>query len=176
MRAVILTGFMGTGKSSVGTVLARMTGWEFMDLDALIVQAAARTINELFAEHGEPYFRSLESAELRKVAERSGNLILATGGGAVLAPENRAIFKQMGAVVNLTATPDVISARLRHADDRPLLSDGAALEKIERMLREREPCYTEADIRIDTAGKKIEDVAAEILAYLEKDGQKEGQG
>ena len=164
MRAVILTGFMGTGKSSVGRILARMIGWKFQDLDALVVRTAGRSINDLFAEEGEPYFRALETAELRKLVGSQGNFVLATGGGAVLAPENRAIFRELGIVVNLTAPPKTICNRLRHAVDRPLLSDGAALGKVERMLREREPYYDEADIRIDTTGKKIEDIAAEIQA------------
>lgn len=168
MGAVILTGFMGTGKSSVGRFLARTSGREFLDLDALIVAGAGRSINEIFAEEGEPFFRSLETAELRRLVGRQGDFVLATGGGAVLAPENRAIFRELGTVVNLTAPSDAISHRLRHATDRPLLSDGAARDKVERMLREREPCYAEADIRIDTAGKKIEDVAAEIRDFLSK--------
>ncbi len=166
MRGVILTGFMGTGKSSVGKVLARMTGWELLDLDTLIVQAAGRSINELFAQEGESFFRALESAELRRLVGHHGDFILATGGGAVLAPENRALFRKLGVVVNLTASPDVIRARLRHAEDRPLLNDEAARERVELMLRDREPSYAEADIRIDTAEKKIEDVAAEIMAFL----------
>ena len=166
MRNVILTGFMGTGKSSVGRVLARLTGWVLLDLDAMIVRRGGRSINELFAQEGEPFFRALESAEIGMLRQYHEPFILATGGGAVLAAENRVIFRELGLVVNLTAPPEVISARLRHSDDRPLLNDGAAREKVELMLREREPCYEEADIRIDTAGKKIEDVAAEILAFL----------
>ena len=167
MRAVILIGFMGTGKSSVGRALARRTGRELLDLDALIVAAAGKSINEIFAGEGEPRFRELETAELRRLAGREGNFILATGGGAVIAPENRAVFRELGTVVNLTAPSAVICHRLRHAADRPLLKEGAATEKVARMLREREPYYAEADIRIDTAGKKIEDVVTEIMAYIE---------
>ena len=165
MRSIILTGFMGTGKSSVGKALARMTGREFMDLDSLIVAEAGQSINEIFAQQGESFFRTLETAVLRKIALRD-NVLLSTGGGAVLAAENREIFRSMGTVINLTAPTGVICTRLRHATDRPLLNEGVKLIKLEQMLREREPCYAEADIRIDTAGKKIEDVAAEILAFI----------
>ncbi len=159
---------MGTGKSSVGKALARMSTRDILDLDALIVKKAGRSINEIFAQDGEPFFRALESGELRKLAEHHGNFILATGGGAVLAPENQDIFRKLGVVVNLTASPEIICDRLRHVTDRPLLNDGLAQEKIATMLREREPCYACADIRIDTVGKKIEDIAAEILMFLDQ--------
>ena len=167
MRSVILTGFMGTGKSSVGKVLARMSGLTYVDLDALIVAQAGLSINEIFSLLGEPAFRALESSLLLSLNQQEG-IILSTGGGAVLSAENRDIMRSRGIVVNLTAPVSVIRARLRHATDRPLLRDSAASEKIEQMLGEREACYAEADIRIDTAGKKIEDVAAEIMAYLDE--------
>jgi shikimate kinase len=108
----------------------------------------------------------LETAELHKLV-RSENLILSTGGGAVLAAENQELIRNLGVVINLMAPPEVIAQRLRHANDRPLLNDGASRERIERMLVEREPCYAMAHIRIDTTGKKIEDVAAVILKYLD---------
>ena len=165
MRTVILTGFMGTGKSSVGRVLARMTGLTYVDLDALIVAQAGKSINEIFAEQGEAAFRALESVMLQNLCRQQG-IILSTGGGAVLSSVNRAVMKAEGMVINLTAPVPVIRERLRHATNRPLLQDGAASDNIERMLGEREACYAEADIRIDTAGKKIEDIAAEIMQYL----------
>jgi shikimate kinase len=156
---------MGTGKSTVGKVLAQMTGLTYVDLDARIVAQAGRSINEIFAEQGEAAFRALESALLHSLCGQKG-IILSTGGGAVLSSANRAVMKAGGMVVNLTAPVPVIRQRLRHATDRPLLQDGTASDKIERMLGEREACYAEADIRIDTAGKKIEDIAAEIVALL----------
>jgi shikimate kinase len=156
---------MGTGKSSVGRVLARMTGLTYVDLDALIVAQAGRTINEIFAEQGEAAFRALETEMLQSLCRQEG-IILSTGGGAVLSSVNRAVMKAEGMVINLTAPVPVIRERLRHATDRPLLQDAAVSDKIERMLGEREASYAEADIRIDTAGKKIEDIAAEIVALL----------
>jgi shikimate kinase len=156
---------MGTGKSSVGKALARMTGMEFMDLDELIEAETGQSINDIFAQQGESLFRSMETAALRKITPRD-NILLSTGGGAVLAAENREIFRSMGTVINLTAPASVICSRLRHTTNRPLLNDGADRVKLEQMLQEREPCYAEADIRIDTTGKKIEDVAAEILAFM----------
>jgi shikimate kinase len=156
---------MGTGKSSVGKVLAQMTGLTYVDLDAHIVAQAGRSINEIFAEQGEAAFRALESALLQSLCRQEG-IVLSTGGGAVLSAVNRAVMKAGGIVINLTAPVPVIRQRLRHATDRPLLQDNAASDKIERMFDEREACYAEADIRIDTAGKKIEDIAAEIMQYL----------
>jgi shikimate kinase len=170
VRSVILTGFMGTGKSTVGKVLAQMTGLTYVDLDARIVAQAGRSINEIFAEQGETAFRALESALLQSLCRQKG-MVLSTGGGAVLSAVNRAVMKAGGMVVNLTAPVPVIRERLRHATDRPLLQDAAVSDKIERMLDEREACYAKADIRIDTAGKKIEDIAAEIVALLELDSE-----
>lgn len=158
---------MGTGKSSVGRMLAQMTGMEFIDLDALIIKEAGRSINDIFASEGERYFRDLETSVLRKISHRD-NMIIATGGGAVLAGENRTIFRQMGVVVNLIASPENISCRLQGADDRPLLKNGGEQGRITRLMLERELFYADADIRIDTDDKKIEDVAAEIMSLMQQ--------
>lgn len=165
MPNVILTGYMGTGKSSVGKALARQTGLRYIDLDALIVAEAGRPITEIFADEGEASFRARESGALCSLVDREG-FILSTGGGAVIAAANRQIIHALGQVVNLTASVASICARLRHADDRPLLADGVTTERVERMLREREVYYADADIRIDTTGKKVEDVAFEIRSIL----------
>lgn len=168
MNSVILTGFMGTGKSSVGTVLAQSLGYRFVDLDALIVAETGTTINEIFTRHGESFFRSIESAMVKRLTNES-HLVVSTGGGVVLDPENRRLLRSTGNVVNLTATPETIRQRLLSESDRPLMKNGKSLEKITAMLAEREQCYADADIRIDTTGKKVEDIVAEILIWLKKD-------
>lgn len=165
MKNIVLTGFMGTGKSSVGKVLAERLGYKFCDLDTVIMGETGLSINDIFAEHGEARFRALESRAVQRVASKQG-MVIATGGGAVIDPENRRLLRASGVVVNLCAPPELILERLRSESDRPLLKDDRSLEKIEAMLHEREPFYADADIRIDTAGKKVEDVAQEILAYL----------
>ncbi len=164
-KNIILTGFMGTGKSSVGKLLAERLGYQYCDLDALIVAAAGFSINEIFARHGEAHFRRIEAEMVRSIANRSG-LVVATGGGAVLDPENRRQLRAVGFIVNLTAPAVEILKRLQEDNDRPLLKEGKTLEQIGAMLQEREPFYADADIRIDTTGKSVENVVAEIMRAL----------
>lgn len=165
MKNVILTGFMGSGKSTAGRIVAKRLGYEFRDLDAVIMDETGLSINDIFSRHGEAHFRSVESRAVEQIAGSTG-LVVATGGGAVISPENRRLLKSSGIVINLTATIESIVDRLRDDTSRPLLLGPDRDEKISRLLQEREACYADADIRIDTTGKKVEDVAAEILAYL----------
>lgn len=166
MRNVILTGFMGTGKSSVGKLLATELGFRFRDLDEMIERIENLTINELFEKYGEGHFRSLEEAVVRSFSDAEG-MVISTGGGAVISHKNRAVFKSIGCIVNLTASPEMIIERLEHDDRRPLLKGSKTRETIENLMRERESFYADADIRIDTTGKKLEDVTREILLFLE---------
>lgn len=164
-RAVILTGFMGSGKSSVGRLLARRLGLPFIDLDEVIVESAGKTINAIFAEEGEPAFRALEGACLERVLE-GGRGVIATGGGAVVAERNRRLMTRLGVVVNLKASLPQLLERLSGSADRPLYAGERPEERLRRLLEEREQFYAAADIRIDTDGKSVEDVAAEILRFL----------
>ncbi|MRR05594.1 MAG: shikimate kinase [Deltaproteobacteria bacterium] len=166
-RNIILTGFMGTGKSSVGRFLASHLHYAFSDLDSLIVQREGKSINTIFAELGESYFRDVESSVLRDVLCRSAQVV-STGGGAVILPENRDHMKKSGIVINLVASPETILRRLHADEDRPLLRDAKNLPQLEKLLEQREPFYAEADIRIDTEGKNVEDVARDILNFLER--------
>ncbi len=164
---VILTGFMGTGKSSIGHLLASRLAYRFCDLDAVIVEQEGKSINEIFSSDGEKYFREVESAVLNRVLQKTSQVV-STGGGVVINQKNRTLMRQSGVVVNLMASPQTILCRLQNDDERPLLRDSKSLEHIEKMLIEREPFYSDADIRIDTNGKNVEDVAREILNFLER--------
>jgi len=166
MTNIVLTGFMGTGKSSVGKLLARRLGYRFLDLDEMIVNRQKISINEIFAQYGERHFRTLEAEAIRSIAEERG-MVVSTGGGAVISQENRTMFRNIGLIVNLTASPGIILERLAQDDRRPLLHGCKDLAAIDRLMNEREPFYSDADIRIDTSGKKLEDVAREIIAFLE---------
>jgi len=157
---------MGTGKSSVGRLLAERIGFRYLDLDALIVAGEGISINEIFARHGEPHFRKLETEAVRRIA-REVRCVVSTGGGAVIAPENRLLLREAGVVVNLTASVDEVCRRLREETDRPLLKDDRSEERIAAMMAEREQFYADAELRIDTTGKSVEDVVAEIIGYLE---------
>ncbi|MRR06101.1 MAG: shikimate kinase [Deltaproteobacteria bacterium] len=167
MKNIILTGFMGTGKSSAGKLLAAELGYGFQDIDTIIVEKEKRSINEIFAEQGESYFRGIEADILASVLSGT-KLVVSTGGGAVISAKNRELMRKSGIVVNLTASPTAVLDRLAVENDRPLLREEKGLEKIRGMLAEREPYYADADIRIDTTGKNVEDVVQEILLILER--------
>jgi shikimate kinase len=109
----------------------------------------------------------VESAALRAVLQESSQVV-STGGGAVIRPENRELMQKSGIVVNLVASPETILQRLHSDEDRPLLRDSKNLTQIQKLLMDRELYYAEADIRIDTDAKNVEDVACEILNFLER--------
>jgi shikimate kinase len=163
---IILTGFMGTGKSTLGRHLAVRLGYRFLDLDEMIVVHESMSVNEIFKKKGEPYFRALETSLIRGITKEQG-IVLSTGGGAVILPENRSMLRNMGFVVNLCASPTVLLERLSGENERPLLKDAKDTATVVRMLQDRETCYADADIRIDTTGKCMEDVADEIMLILE---------
>jgi shikimate kinase len=165
-RVLILTGFMGSGKSSVGKIIAELTGYRFVDLDAEIVAVAGCSINEIFARDGEEAFRALESSQLEKVLTEGEGMVVATGGGAVISAQNRALMRNRGIVINLKVTLDQVLSRLDGCCDRPLLTGEDAAKRAKILMNEREQFYADADIRIDTDGKSVEDVSAEILCRL----------
>jgi len=160
---IVLIGMMGTGKSTVGSLLAAKTGKTFVDLDQRIVREAGRSIPDIFAAEGEAYFRDLESAALRNTLQEQG-IVLATGGGAVLREANRLAMRGGGLVVALQATADEILARVGEDPNRPLLAGGAK-ERITALLEERKELYAFAHLTVDTSGKSADQVAAEILTH-----------
>lgn len=166
-RPVILTGFMGSGKSSVGKVLAEHLGCRFVDLDAEIVASAGRSINDIFAHDGEQAFRIMESACLERVLG-GGCCVIATGGGVVMADDNRSNMRDRGVVINLAVSLPQVLKRLDGATDRPLFAGGNSPNSVKLLMDDREQFYADADIRIDTDGKSVEDVAAEILRFVEE--------
>ena len=138
-----LIGYRGTGKTTIGPILAARLGWDFVDADAYLEAKCGRTIKEIFSDEGEKGFREQESQNLRKLARRERSVI-ATGGGIVLSEENRKVLKETGFVVWLSADVATITARIR-ADPttstrRPNLTTGGIAE-IESLLRAREPLY-----------------------------------
>jgi 3-dehydroquinate synthase len=162
---IVLTGFMATGKSSVGKVLAARLGREFIDVDVVIEAEAGKRVADIFAEEGEATFRTLEARAIERLQGRRG-VVIATGGGAILNPRNLAVLLADGLVVTLTADPETILARVRSAQDRPMLWGYESLERIRRLTAEREAAYRRAGRQVDTTDKSIERVAAEIEAWL----------
>jgi shikimate kinase len=156
-RNIVLTGFMGTGKSTVGRLVAGRLGWRFVDADAEIVRAAGMSIPAIFAEHDEPYFRRLETDICRQLAERP-QVVIATGGGMLVDEANRMAMQRTGLVVCLNADVKALERRLRGDPNRPLLkTDWRAL------LERRRPAYAAIPFQVDTADKAPEDVALEII-------------
>ena len=160
-KNVILTGFMGVGKTSVGTRIARDLGFVFVDTDDLIEQDQKITITDIFSNFGEPYFRDVETRVIASALEGEGQVI-STGGGAVIRAENRDAFRKNGMTICLTARPEVIFDRIRHETHRPLLQVPDPLGRIRELLAARTPFYRQADLVIDTSDLTIEGVIAEI--------------
>lgn len=168
MAQIILTGFMGTGKTEVGRRLARALSRTFVDTDHLVEVAAGRRIADVFAEEGEAHFRALERDAVRQ-ALTMPDAVVATGGGALLDPETRQRLLAAGPVVCLTATPEEILRRVGGAADRPLLAGrdrAARLAAIRDLLAARESAYRLASHRVDTTGRTPDDVAADVRALV----------
>jgi shikimate kinase len=174
---IYLTGFMGSGKSTVGPRVAARLGQPFLDLDRLIRAHDGRPIPQIFAEEGEAGFREKETAFLRKTAETQ-DLVVALGGGALVDADNRAFAKEHGRVVYLEVSPATVAERVgEEADQRPLLQDeegtplaGAALQtRIESMLDERRRSYEAAHATVD-ANASVEAVETAIVETVEERG------
>ena len=168
MAQLILTGFMGTGKTEVGRRLARATQRAFIDTDKLVEVSAGRSVAEIFASDGEARFRALEREAVRQ-AVAVPDAVVATGGGALLDPDSRRLMLSAGPVVCLTATPEEILRRVGAADDRPLLRGGTPaerLDKIREILAAREESYQLATHHIDTTGRSIDDLVGEIRSLV----------
>lgn len=163
---LILTGFMGTGKTSVGRELARRLNRDFVDMDVLIETRERMTIAEIFRLKGETYFRRLEAELCRELAARSG-LVIATGGGALIPEENHQILGASGPVICLTASPEEIFRRLQTAQDRPLLAHDDRWTGIQALLAERAAAYQRIPLQIDTGGLTVDQVADRVLALVE---------
>lgn len=160
MMNLVLVGFMGTGKTTVGAELARELGIVHRDLDDEIVKNEGRSIPTLFAERGEAYFRNVESKQLCELLD-FGPQVLTTGGGAVLRHQNVQVMLQKGTVIALTATEEELIRRLENDTGRPLLAGGVA-ERVRLLLSERAGAYDFAPIQIDTTGKALPAIVAEI--------------
>lgn len=164
-KNIVLIGFMGCGKSTVGRELHQRLGYRLMDIDQIIEETMGKKITEIFREEGESAFRDFETMQIHEISKQTDTRhIISTGGGIVIRPENRALLRRLGYVVWLSAPEDVIYDRTSRNRDRPLLHDPDAREKISALLAEREPWYREtAHLRLDTAGLESHEIATGIL-------------
>jgi len=166
---VVLTGFMATGKTEVGRRLARLLACPFMDIDGLVEVAAGRTVTEIFANEGEPRFRTLERAAVERACGVP-EAVIATGGGTLLDPENRRRLAAAGPIVCLTARPEAILRRGGAPESRPLLAKengaSARLARIQALLAERAPAYAIATHAIDTSELSLDDVVERVRGLV----------
>jgi shikimate kinase / 3-dehydroquinate synthase len=159
---LILTGFMGTGKTTVGRLAAERLGWDFLDTDTLIEEREGRSIAEIFREPGEAYFRSLEKS-LCAALSRRRRIVVATGGGMPLDPDNRKALNSSGIVVRLRCAVSEIVARVGNGSERPLLLSGDLEGRISELMRCREPAYCALPFHVDTTGVSIDEVLQTVL-------------
>lgn len=169
---ILLVGYRGTGKSTLGRHLAEVLNMTFLDLDRLIVEEEGCSISAIVQERGWPYFRQLESNLLQRLSKEKGRVI-ATGGGIILDPENRSLLKKMGIVVWLKAPVDVIVDRIQRDNEgavqRPAFSDRNLKEETNLILRERAPLYESvSDLSLDTSGMTIGESVDEIIRIIHK--------
>lgn len=176
MKNIVLIGFMGTGKTTIGRLLASRLGCPFVDSDKKVEYENNMTIREIFELHGEGYFRQTETAVIAKLA-RYHNVVIATGGGVVLSNENMRRLKKNGIIITLTASLETILARTARRTTRPLLLDFLEREQIvDKLLNEREELYQKADFSIDTTHNSPQHVITEIMLFLRQAGYLRGRG
>ena len=164
---VILTGFMGTGKSSIGKMLATKLGRPFVDIDKKIEAETKLSIPKIFELYGEAHFRELEKSAVRELSKRRG-LVIATGGGTVKDEENLCLLKSSGIVICLTTEPEEIFNRTARRGERPVLDSNGdeRLATIKRLLAERKKFYDCADYQIDTTERSPIQIIDSICRYL----------
>ena len=169
---IYLTGFSGSGKSTVGKALSLLTGKEFVDIDLMIEEIEQKTIPDIFDCEGEKYFRAVETDCLKKISIRT-NLIVSTGGGLPVDPVNVEAMENSGCIIWLKASPETILERLNIqientgvANDRPMLISEEPLERIKKLLDSRQDAYKRSHAIVETDRKNVEVVAEEIHRRL----------
>jgi shikimate kinase len=164
-RAIVLVGLMGAGKTSVGRRLAERLELGFVDADHEIEKAAGKTIAEIFADHGEAYFREGEKRVIGRLLE-NGPQVLATGGGAYMNEETRALIKQHGVSVWLKADLELLLKRVMKRDNRPLLKQGDRREVMANLIAVRYPIYAEADVVVESQDVQHSQMVNEVIHAL----------
>jgi len=168
---IFLIGFMGCGKTTNAARLAAATGARRIEMDQEIVKEQGMEISDIFAVHGEAYFRDLETELLKSLKGRKP-MVVSCGGGAVLREENVRLMKEMGTIVLLTARPETIYERVKNSTARPILNGNMNVEYIKELMEKRRPCYeAAADRVVSTDSRTAEEICEEILAGTQ-DGMK----
>jgi len=171
MKHIILVGFMGCGKTHVGSILAKELGLPFVDMDEQIVEQARRSVTEIFAEHGEAHFRDIETEVLKDLLAGHEQTVISSGGGVPMQEANLPLLKE-GIVVYLKAPVEVLVSRLKNDKKRPILQGGDLREKITTLLAKRGPIYESvSNIEVVTGNGAVETIVGQIIEKLvEKNG------
>ena len=165
---IYLIGFMGCGKTSVSIAMNRKYDKTVVEADDRIIAKEGRTINQIFAESGEEYFRDLETGVLLELANET-DVIVSCGGGMILRPQNVQLMKENGVIVLLDATPETILDRLKDDDSRPNLRGRKTVAGIQELKNKRASAYASAaDMKVDTDGKTVDEVAEEIYESINR--------
>ena len=168
MNNVYLIGFMGSGKSSVAAWLMRQYGIPRVEMDREIEAEYGMTIPEIFEKEGEGAFRQKETLLLRKIAERE-EVVVSCGGGVPTRTENVEVMRASGKIILLTAAPESILARVKRAENRPVLKGEKTLEGIRELMEQRRECYeAAADYIVPTDGRSVAEVAEEVRSLMQK--------
>ncbi|MFW5976873.1 MAG: shikimate kinase [Bacillota bacterium] len=163
---VSLVGFMGTGKSTVGSLLAEELNLPFLETDTLIEKELGQSIDQIFNQKGEVFFRKQETEILKKIIINKKDFVLSTGGGIVIKPENRNLLKANTSVILLKASPETIYNRVKNNTERPLLNIDNPLMKIKKLLKKRENYYNQFTPQIDTDNKSPKQIVHQIKLII----------
>ncbi|MDQ7003876.1 MAG: shikimate kinase [Ghiorsea sp.] len=164
--SIVLVGLMGSGKSTVGKLLASRLSLSFVDLDERIVAKQGKSIPQIFEQDGEAAFRAMESQTLEEALQAQDSIV-ATGGGAILSEHNRELMQQAGQVIWLDASPTELASRISGDGNRPLLNGADPLFKMITLATQRNPLYAEAaDLRIDTGSMNTKEAVDTIADFL----------
>ncbi|MDO5345199.1 MAG: shikimate kinase [Lachnospiraceae bacterium] len=166
---IILIGFMGAGKTTLGKKLARRLELEFVDTDEMVESQTGQTISDIFARKGEAYFRSLETDMLRQLGQREKRCVVAVGGGLPMQAENRPLLKELGTVIFLETGVETLVQRLKNDTKRPKLQGGDLRERIVTLMNEREAVYRRvADVCVSTDNRSYGSILEEMISKTEK--------
>ena len=165
MKNIAIVGFMGTGKTSVAKALAKELGKEYVNIDELVEKMEKRPIKDIFKDSGEAYFRKVEKEAVKKVSQKTDQVIDA-GGGVVLDEENMAVLKKTGLVICLWADPEAIWQRTKDHDHRPLLNVTDPKKRIKELLDYRRPFYEKADYHVDSTDGNVAVIVDKIKGII----------
>jgi shikimate kinase len=167
MRNIVLIGFMGCGKSAVGRMLASRLRLQHLDTDLEIEKVTGKSVAQIFAKDGPIRFRSEENLLLKKLAGKQ-NLVISTGGGILLNPENVKLLQQDGILIHLYADKEVIYKRVKGKRNRPLLNRGNLKERIKELFETRKDAYNIAELSIDTGKYNLDEIVDQIVEYMKE--------